>query len=348
MKYHIGVKHQQKRPLQLVIIAALVLLAIIGFVSTGVTRWYDRNLQPVNANAQEIVFIVEAGESTRTIADRLESSGLIRHANTFIWYVNRQNPSTIQAGNYRLGGFLSAKAIAAILINGQVDTDIVVIPPGLRLDQIHTILVNSGFDDTSVTEALAKAYDHPLLARFKPAQASLEGYIYPESLQITADSTPESVISRTFDVFLNLLSDPILDGIRQQGLSVHEAIILASIIQEEVSEPETQRTVAQVFLTRLKSGMPLGADPTFRYAAVISGQDASPELDHPYNTRKYAGLPPGPIANFTISALEAVANPSPTDYIYFVSGDDGTTHFSRTFAEHEANIARYCIELCRL
>ena len=101
-------------------------------------------------------------------------------------------------------------------------------------------------------------------------------------------------------------------------------------------------------MSRLAQEIPLGSDPTFLYAAAVNNVAPAVDLDDPYNTRIYGGLPPGPISNFNLSAIEALGNPSDTDFLFFVAGDDGTTYFSRTQAEHEANTARYCFEACKL
>jgi UPF0755 protein len=127
---------------------------------------------------------------------------------------------------------------------------------------------------------------------------------------------------------------------------VRQAITLASIVEKEVSNGNDRRQVAQVFLLRLQKKMVLGSDVTYIYAAAITGQTASPDLDSPYNTRKYLGLPPGPISNVSDSSLDAVAYPADGDYLYFVAGDDGKTYFSHTEAEHERLAAEHCIKLC--
>jgi len=129
---------------------------------------------------------------------------------------------------------------------------------------------------------------------------------------------------------------------------LYQGITLASIIQREVSGTKDQSQVAQVFYSRLAQGTPLGSDVTYQYAAKKLGVTPSPSLDSPYNTRKYAGLPPGPIATPGLSALQAVATPAPGDYLYFLSGDDNVTYFARTDAEHEANIQNHCHKKCLL
>jgi UPF0755 protein len=127
---------------------------------------------------------------------------------------------------------------------------------------------------------------------------------------------------------------------------LYEGITLASIVQREASTPADQQQVAQVFYSRLAIGMQLGSDVTYQYIADKTGVARDPGLDSPYNTRRYTGLPPGPIAVPGSSALLAVANPAEGDYLYFLAGDDGATYFARSLAEHEANIVDHCAVNC--
>jgi UPF0755 protein len=133
----------------------------------------------------------------------------------------------------------------------------------------------------------------------------------------------------------------------KRGLSMHEGIILASIVEQEVSTPEDRAKVAQVFYNRMKRGMLLQSDVTAFYGAHILGVSPSTHVDSPYNTYVHPGLPVGPISNVSATSLQAVANPANSDYLYFVAGDDGTTYFSHTQAEHEALVRQYCIKLCK-
>lgn len=348
MKFKNGQRSTKRQFKRVASILLIILLLAGGIAWAGVDRWYKQNLRPVSQSATEILFTVEPGSPTVDIANQLEEDGVVRNSTAFIWYLGRlSGDPVLQAGSYRLNSAMSVQEVADMLINGLVDTSLVTISPGLRLDQIKNQLVEAGFAASEVDAALKQDYQHRLLD-YKPSNDNLEGYIFPETFQITANSSVESLITRSFDALYELLTPSLLEGLQDKRLSVHQGIILASIVQEEVSGYEDQRKVAQVFLRRLAEDIPLGADPTFRYAAIISGQPETPDLDSPYNTRIHEGLPPGPIANFNISALRAVADPADTDYLYFVSGDDGTTHFSKTLEEHEANVKRYCIELCKL
>ncbi|MDX1765989.1 MAG: endolytic transglycosylase MltG [Candidatus Saccharimonadales bacterium] len=328
------------------VIAVIFLAAAVGWFSLD--RWYQSNLEPVSISQENVVVVIPSGSSTSGIAKILSEAGLIKNTTAFGWYVDRlDDERLLQAGTYTMSPSLSVSEIVEILLSGKVDTSLVTIVPGLRLDEIEEDLVGAGFDRDEVVRAFALIYDHPLLDE-KPKSATLEGYIYPETYQITAETTVVSLLVQAFSVFSERIDARITQGIARQGLTLHEAFILASIVQEEVSSPEDQEKVAQVFLRRLEENLPLGADPTFKYAAAITGQEPSVDIDSPYNTRIVTGLPPGPIANFNLSALQAVANPSDTDYLYFVSGDDGNTYFSKTFAEHQANVDKYCKELCKL
>jgi len=335
------------------ILAVMVGLGIMTFF--GVERWYQHNLRPPSTESSEILFTVAPGTSTSDVAVQLQDAGAIRSATAFIWYLSRlEGQPVVQAGSYRLNSALSTAEVADMLVNGRVDTSLITILPGLRLDQIKQKFIDYGFSTSEVETAFKADYNHPLL-RYKKDSDSLEGYIFPETLQITEDSTVQSIIKRSFDAFYDQLGPTLLEGIGRQNLSPHQAIILASIVHKEASGEDDQRKIAQVFLSRLREDMPLGADATFRYAAAIAGVEPTVDIDSPYNTRLHAGLPPGPISNFTIKALQAVANPADTDYLYFVHGDDCledvgdcTTYFARTQAEHENNVNRYCSKNCQL
>jgi UPF0755 protein len=253
----------------------------------------------------------------------------------------------LKAGTYSFSPSQSVEEIAGIIAEGEVTTDLVTILPGKRLDQIRASLINSGFKPAEVDEALKPSNypNHPALVD-KPANANLEGYLYPESFQKTAETTPREIIQASLDEMQKRLTPSVRAGITKQGLTVHEGIILASMIDSEVGRKEDKPIVAQVFLKRYRSGMKLESDPTAVYGSVLAGQSPSLAIDSPYNTYKYPGFPPGPIANVTESALAAVITPAATDYTYFVAGDDGKTYFSNTLAEHQVLTKQHCKKLC--
>jgi UPF0755 protein len=132
----------------------------------------------------------------------------------------------------------------------------------------------------------------------------------------------------------------------QQGLSTYEGLVLASVVEQEVSHATDRAMAAQVFIKRLRIGMSLGSDVTALYGAHLAGKTGSLTYDSPYNTLLHKGLPPTPISNVSDSSLQAVAHPASTDYLFFVAGDDGVTHFTNTAEEHEAAAQKYCHKLC--
>lgn len=329
-----------------IVFGVVFFVSVLGYL--GLRQWYSYNLKPVSQEYSEVIVVIDPGSTTVEIGDQLEETEVIRSSSAFNWYVGTlDNNSFLQAGTYKFSPSFSTEEIVGMLVDGKVDTTLVTVFPGRRLDQVADDLVAAGFNEADVQAAINANYSHPLFAG-KPAGSSLEGYIFPETYQITSQSGPEGVIEHSFDVFYDELTNEIMAGINNQGLNLYEAITLASIIQKEVSDPDVQRQVAQVFLRRLDEGMVLGSDVTFIYAAKVLDVEPRVDLDSPYNTRINSGLPPGPISNFNISALEAVANPADGNYLFFVAGDDGKTYFANTLSEHEENVAKYCIENCKL
>jgi UPF0755 protein len=215
------------------------------------------------------------------------------------------------------------------------------------LDQIKTSFVRAGYSSQAVDAAFNSAQyaASPALAD-KPAGASLEGFLYPDSYQKDANTDASTIVSESLKEMEQHLTPDIRAAFAAQGLSVYQGVTLASIVEQEVSKTSDRTQAAQVFLTRLHTGMALGSDVTAFYGARINGQAPSTTYDSPYNTLLHKGLPPGPISNVSESSLEAVAHPASTDWLFFVSGDNGNTYFSRTVEEHEALTAQYCHKLC--
>lgn len=338
-------KKKDKNPKRVLLWLCLVGIFVVLAGAASVFGWYT---QAIKAHTSEDVFAlisIKNGSGTKQIASQLEQKGVIKSARAFELYVRLQGINTLQAGEYRLSSKQPVREIAEIIESGKVTTVKVLIPPGQRLDQLIKILEKEGYEAAEIESALEAVRNHPLLQNL-PKNTKLEGYLFPETYNIEPSTSAEQLIRTMLDTFDRRITADIRAGIAAQGLNMRQAIILASITQKEVPEPEVQRTVAQVFISRLKQGIVLGSDVTYMYAAALSDEAATPALNSPYNTRRVQGLPPTAISNFNLSALQAVANPTKTDYLYFVAGDDGTTHFSRTLAEHEALVQKYCTKLC--
>jgi UPF0755 protein len=349
--YSLGKKRSKKKTAMLVV--AGVLLALLLFSGWFIRNTYTNNLKPVSQDVTQVVVTIEPGSSVHDVAVLLEQKGLIRNGWAFEWYVRSQNVrEKLQAGSFSVSPSMSVQEIIKTIIEGKVATDLFTILPAKRLDQIQ-VAFNDAFTKSGFTiEKIASAFDpslyagHPALTD-KPASASLEGYLYPETFQRTATTTPDTIIRASLDEMAKALSPEVRSGMAKQGLTIHEGVILASIVEKEVSNVEDKAKVAQVFLTRLKQGMMLGSDVTAYYGAEVAGLERSVFTDTPYNTRLRTGLPPGPISNVSRSSLQAVASPANTNYLYFVAGDDGITYFSKTLKEHEALTEAHCKELCK-
>lgn len=333
---------------KLLVIGVIAIIVVIGMSVVIVRRSYDENLKAVSTSQNAQLVTIPLGSTVKEIGMILRKAGVIRTGWAFEWYVRNNNVrDKIQAGTYYLRPNQSIPEITNVLTQGKVATDLVTILPGQRLDQIKKALISSGFSEAEVASALnPNAYlDHPALVD-KPQPASLEGYLYPESFQKTAETKPSTIVKASLDQMQKYLTPDTRAGITRQGLTVYEGIILASIIDQEVSSPSDQKTVAQVFLKRLKEGQALESDATAIYGAVLAGQTPSITYDSAYNSYQHKGLPPTPISNVSKSALEAVSSPSNTDFLYFVAGDDGKTYFSHTLSEHEQLTKEHCKKLC--
>lgn len=343
-------------------------IAAIILGCAALVAWYQFSLRPVaSGDVARVIVEIKSGSSPSQIAMLLEEKNVIRSAHAFDIYTRlNDSRNKLQAGTFSLSPTESTKQIVGHLIAGSSEEFEVTFYPGATLDipssssdatpSHRQVLQKLGFSDSEITEAFDASYlaEYPLLFGDKPASADLEGYIYGETYRIASGSTVKQILMRTFDELESKIkSKDIVEAYKKHDLTLYEGITLASIIQREVlsstgaTPSDDQRQVAQVFHGRLNSGMQLGSDPTFQYAAKKLGVAPVSTLDSPYNTRIKTGLPPGPISSPSLTALLAVASPADGDYVYFVAGDDGVTHFARTLEEHESNVSRYCTVECK-
>jgi len=339
-------KHYSRKPRwPLWILAALGLFVVLAL---GVIGWYQWSLRPVDAQSDRTAHVlVEDGDSSATVIDKLNTAGVIRSRLATRLYIELSGTKQVlKAGGYIVSPKQGLAEMIQHIALGKTDEQLVTIPPGRTLKQLSSDLKQYGYTDQNISEAFEARYNSPLLAS-KPADATLEGYIFPESFSVSVSTPLNDLFERSFDeLYARLQKDGMIEKFKARGLNLHQAMTLASIVQKEVSNPIDQRQVAQVFLKRLSMNISLGSDVTFEYAAAQHGVTPAVDIDSPYNTRQRTGLPPGPIANMNYEALQAVADPAPGDFLFFVAGDDGTTYYSHTIEEHEANTAAHCHTLC--
>ena len=310
--------------------------------------WYDGLLtQPLDSNGAEQSFTIEIGESADSVANHLQSVGLIRDAESFRSYLVYSGLDTsIQAGEYQLSTAMSPMDIAHKLQDATPEEVTFVVLPGWRVEEVADSLSTSGLQITS-DEFLDAAKNPPQEFDFLAGASSVEGFLYPDSYVFSRKlSSAKEMVAGMVRNFAAHLTLDLRNGFDKQGLTVYQAVTLASMVEREAVQEEEQPLIASVYLNRLKIGMKLDADPTVQYAIgynllqqtwwtnPLSLLDL--QVNSVYNTYRYAGLPPTPIANPSLGALRAVAFPAETNYLFFRAKCDGSGfhEFSETFDEH--------------
>lgn len=332
----------------------IVLLSLIGVLIALVVAgwlWFQTMLSPVDSgNTEKVKVSIVQGSTPSQIADTLKDAGVIKDQTVFLWYTRFEKvQNTLQAGTYRLSPSETMPEIVEHLIQGNTDTFSITFLPGATLAENRKTLIKAGYSEEEVDAGLKAEYESPLFAG-KPETADLEGYIWGETYSFGTDASVEEILAHTFEVYSGILAENgLVAAYEAKGYSLYKGITLASIVQREsIGGDEPQ--IAQVFYSRLAIDMPLGSDVTYQYIADklgVSRDDPSViNIDSPYNTRRYPGLPPGPIATPGVAALKAVANPAEGDYLFFLSGDDDITYFARTNEEHEQNKVNHCKQKC--
>ena len=339
----------------------------------------ESNEKEANSVCEYQTIEISAGESVKQIANNLKQAGLIRNPLAFELYARINNlHAKLKAGKYSFRKTMSARAIAKQLVNGVVSSDVfnLTILPGTSLlgdkGKSQTGIIHQfrtlGYSEEEINQALTKHYDNPILKDLYanetklsnpeiPEKLALEGYLYGETYQFYNHEKLENVITTILNQFNDVVvSNQLEEKFKARGLSLRRGIILASIIQKEANT-EDMPGVSMVFQNRLKRGIALGSDVTATYAADITSIDRTTAtnadilaVDSFYNTRKYPGLPPGPIAVPSKAALLAVAEPdsSKASMLYFLTGDDGLMYYSSTDAEHNQKIRDHCQKLCKV
>jgi UPF0755 protein len=320
---------------------ALVVVALLGAVAVaGSLRWA---LSPALVSAPPAIFDVRPGVSLGLVARDLESRGLIRSSAAFTLLARyRQLDGALQVGEYELSAALAPGEILTRIVEGRVVVYEVVIPEGLTAARVALRLEAAGLSDAADFSAFA----------FNPASAgslgvegaTLEGYLFPDTYRLPRGLGVREVAEVLVDEFLEVWRE-IEPQARRQELSMLEVVTLASIIEKETAAPEERPLIASVFRNRLKRGMRLETDPTVIYGiSDFDGNLRRRDLENaanPYNTYQIPGLPPGPIANPGADALRAAVNPAESDYLFFVSRNDGTHVFSKTYSEHVRAVDQY-------
>ncbi len=312
--------------------------------------WYDGLLtRPLNSQAGERNFKIESGQSVDSIAASLQEAGLIRDAESFRAYLIYSGLDTsIQAGEYKLSAAMSAIDIAREIQDASSTEVIFTVLAGWRMEEIAASLLTSGLAITP-DEFLAAARTPPYGFDFLEGAVSAEGFFFPDSYVLSRNTSVDELKSELLRNFALRLTSELTFAFERQGLTVYEAVTLASIVEREAVRDEEKPLIASVYLNRLNIGMKLDADPTVQYALGFDSVGGTwwtnplsltdLQFDSPFNTYVYRGLPPAPISNPGLDSLQAVAFPAETPYYYFRARCDSSGYhsFAETFEEHVAN-----------
>lgn len=337
---------------------ALLLIIIAG---ASAVIWYQVNLMPVekcDGMCPTEEFVVAEGEGASKIAANLEKQGLIKSAFVFKIYLSLSGSNkAMMPGTYQFAKDMDVKTIVQSLYDGVAAKVFrITFLPGETITASKKKLVQVGYPEADVEAAFAKKYSHKLLES-KPDDATLEGYIWGDTYEFYQTATLDDILTKVFDEMWNAVQkEGLVAKYQAEGYTLHQGITLASIVQREsTGDYESRRHVAQVFLTRLQRGIVLGSDAIIAYRADQINPDRNKNdmsylntIQCPWNSRRCAGLPPTPISTPSLASMKAVADPTDTNDLYFLTGDDGKMYYATTEAGHNANIRNYCKELCKV
>jgi UPF0755 protein len=295
---------------------------------------------------------VPPGATPNTIARRLTDAGVVRDFATFRYALARSGQARrLQAGEYRFDRPLRAREVIDMLARGEVYLRPVTFREGLTIKQMAAEYEKAGLG--AARDFIKAASNGSLIADLDPEAGDLEGYLFPNTYSMPRRATAAQLVEKMVTAFRDALTPDITARATARGLGVRELVTLASIVEKETGKAEERPVVAAVYSNRLKIGMGLQCDPTVIYALEREGQYTGNltrddlRFDSPYNTYRYAGLPPGPIAAPGRASLEATVAPAEVPYIYFVSRNDGTHAFATTLDEHNRNVYEYQIKPSR-
>ncbi|WP_313891765.1 endolytic transglycosylase MltG [Psychrobacillus sp.] len=354
-------KKKEVKIVRRIVLAIFLIILIVGGIAgyTGY-KYVKSALEPLDVASEDIIVVeIPIGSGLDTISSTLEKNGVIKNAKIFKYYAKFNNESNFQAGEYSLTKAMTIDEVIESLKTGKVYRDPVfsmTVPEGLTLEQIGAVVekkTNHSADDffklvtdeTFVDKMIVK-YPNLLTEEIKGENVryALEGYLYPATYPFfTENPSLEEIVTTMLTATENIVSN-YYEILQSEEKSVHWLLTYASLLEEEATAQTDRSIIASIFNNRLNADMMLQTDPTVLYA-LGSHKDRvlfeDLEVDNPYNTYQNKGLPPGPIANAGKSSLDAVVDPSQTDYFYFLADKTGQNHFSKTYEEHLQKIDQY-------
>jgi len=339
-----------------IVISVAIFLAALFLIAVGSYASIRKSIdEPLNASDQNITsFTIESGQGVKEIAANLDSARLIAGGGFFEIYVWQNDlGSSLRAGEYELSPSMTIAEMVELFATGEYgikSNEIrVSIPEGFSNEEIIERMVEKDIikeNDTDLDNLDIGLAEYDFLPDLNSERDTLQGYLFPDTYNFYRGTSLEDVVGKMLDNFDRKLDEEMRQDIENSGKTINEVVILASIVEREAGNKEEMSTIASVFYNRLEIGQPLQSDATVNY--VTGGGRAMPtfkdlEVDSPYNTYKYAGLPPTPICNPGLAAIRAAIYPDKTNYYYFLTTQDEEqrTYFSKTYEEHLRNKAAY-------
>ena len=322
-----------------------VLLLISGFLLLGFVGGFAflSQLQPVGNANRVIVLEIAEGVSLSEVARRLYRQNLVRSEWAFVWMGRLSGAERkIIPGEYEFHGGMDSSTILSKITKGELIRYTVTIPEGFSARRIADLLHEQRLVDRETFLRLTR--DPVFIQTLALSVEDLEGYLFPDTYQFARHVEPARLIGTMVSRFKQTVTAEHRRRARELGLSMHQVVTLASVIEKETARPDERPLISGVFHNRLRRNIPLQSDPTVIYAlhgfdGNLRKKDLS--VESPYNTYRVLGLPPGPIANPGSAAIHAALYPAPTEYLYFVSRNDGSHAFSTTLVEHNRAVRKY-------
>jgi len=332
----------------------LLVMIVCGVLGAAGAWWSYRQLEPPyrGFDAAEVFVEIPQGASVAAMADRLADAGVILHPLAFRIAARMSGSERmLKAGEYRFADPATPGDVVARLAKGDVYTRAVTFREGLTMWDTAEVFAAAGLG--TVEEFLIEARDPSRILSIDPDARSLEGYLFPDTYQLPRSAGAKGMVDAMVAGFLRAFDADLRAAATARDISVREVVTIASLVEKETAHPPERPIVSAVYQNRLRINMGLQCDPTVIYALRLANRwngnltRENMRIDSPYNTYRYAGLPPGPIASPGRASLEASVRPSADTYLYFVSRNDGTHVFSSTFAEHSRAVQQWQVRYFR-
>ncbi len=332
----------------------LIVIAILVVAAAGAAVWLLVGAEKPYKGYEGAEQFVEIppGAGPAQIGRRLTESGVVRDSISFRAALARSGQARrLQAGEYRFDQPMSAAEVIDKLARGDVFLRPITFPEGLTIQQMAQIYERDG--GGSRTDFVAAARNAALIRDIDPDAPDLEGYLFPNTYALPRRTTAAQLVQQMVTAFRDVLTPEIVQRAAARGLKVRQLMTLASLVEKETAKPEERPLVAAVYTNRLRIGMGMQCDPTVIYALEKAGKYTgnltreSLQFDSPYNTYRYAGLPPGPIAAPGRASIDAASAPADVPYLYFVSRNDGSHVFSATLDEHNRAVFEHQVKPAR-